>query len=305
MTRAQQLWIENLAIQVATAAALAAVYFLAAPALRGSDPQQAMVFLPSEQYAQAAIFVAMVLVLAAACALVTLPSRVEGALATVLLGAGGISARSTQFRTLLWARSDGPLGLYLGLIAEVVVLTGLLLAVYGVVVGVRRIVAAAWPGWTWMPRTREPAEDAASPRGQLSPAKGRSDLPRSLGATGLTIALGMVVVLVLLQSADRGQVIFSVLAGSLLASLAANRFSPPGRSFFVWLAPMAMGILFYTLGLASSTGASGGNWTNVPLYAQALPIDWLTAGSGGAALGCWFSQRATEASRIDWSAAAS
>ncbi len=304
MTRAQQLWIENLAIQVATAAALVAVYFLAAPAMRGSDPRAAVVFLPSGQYDQAAFFVAVVLVLAAACALVTLPSRMEGALAAVLLGAGGISARSPQFRTLLWARSDGPAGLYLGLMAEVVVLTGLLLTVYGVVVGVRRVVGMAWPGWTWKSLPLEPAEDTASPCAKTSPAKGRSDLPRSFGATGLTVALGMVVMLVLLQSADRGQALFSVLAGSLLGSMAANRFSHPERSLFIWLAPMVMGILFYMLGLASSTGASGGNWTNAPLYAQVLPIDWLTAGCGGAALGCWFSQRSAEASRIDWSATA-
>lgn len=287
-------WIEKLTVQVAAAAALAAVYLLASPVMRGSDPQLAVAFLPTGSYVQGAAFAVMVLVLAAACALVTLPARPEGALLAALIGAGGISARSPQFRTLLWAQGDGLGGLYLGLIAEVVFLAVVLLAAFAVIGTVRRIMAMAWPGWVWKPPMEE-RDSAAPARCQGGPAAtAGTDLTKSLGGMGLALALGMVLVLVFLQSSDRGQVIFALLAGFVLATLAANRLCPARHSSFFWLAPMVVAVLFYSLGWASSAGSPSGNWTAVPLYANVLPIDWLTAGCGGAVLGCWISQRAGE-----------
>jgi len=294
MTGAQLHWIEKLTVQVAAVAALAGGYFLAFPAMRGSDPELAVAFMPTGSYVQGMVFAVMVLVLAAACALLTLPARPEGALVAALIGAGGVSARSPGFRTLLWTQSGGLGGLYLGLIAEVAFLAVVLAGAFAVIGLVRRVMTAAWPGLVWKPPT-EGAASSGSPR----PPQGRSaragtDLGRSLGAMGLELALGMVLLLVFLQSSDRGQVIFALLAGFALAVIAANRLCPVRESHFFWLAPMAVAVLFYLLGWVSSAGASSGNWTAVPLYANILPVDWLTAGCGGAALGYWISQRAGE-----------
>ena len=47
------------------------------------------------------------------------------------------------------------------------------------------------------------------------------------------------------------------------------------------LLPLALGVAFYLLGSMTQTGANPQDWTNVPKYARALPIDWMTFGIGG------------------------
>jgi hypothetical protein len=298
MTRTHLHWAEKLTVQFAAAAGLAMVYFLAGPALRGVDPQSATAFLATGRYVEAAVLAVMVLVLSAACALLTLPSRPEGALLAALIAAGGISARSPQFRTLLWRQSDGLGGLYAGLIAEVVVLTAVLLAAYAVISLVRRVMAGAWSGIVWKPS--QPAQGGPPGGRQQRRTDKKPDHPaKSLGGMGLALAMGMALVLVFLQSGDRGQVIFALVAGLALAVMAADRLCPVSHSGYFLLMPMAAAVLFYLLGWVSSAGASAGNWTAVPLYARVLPIDWLTAGCGGASLGYWISQRATESRQFE------
>ena len=69
------------------------------------------------------------------------------------------------------------------------------------------------------------------------------------------------------------------------------------NSLFCWAMPVPAGVLFYLLASLSSGPGKEQAWIDVPKYAkyaQALPIDWITFGSGGAILGFWISERIHE-----------
>ena len=79
----------------------------------------------------------------------------------------------------------------------------------------------------------------------------------------------------------------------------SRRLSPAPWGITSWPAAMLLAIVFYALGsLPATAGAFGPAWTHTPYYARALPIDWLTAGAGGALFGYWSSQRVHEAHHL-------
>ena len=103
----------------------------------------------------------------------------------------------------------------------------------------------------------------------------------------------------LLRSADRGQIIFALFASFFVASLAGHYACPTRYGSLAVLLPLAFGVATYLLAGAAGVGGPPQGWIDVGLYARALPVDWLTAGSGGAILGCWTSQRMHEAKQLD------
>ena len=105
---------------------------------------------------------------------------------------------------------------------------------------------------------------------------------------------GAALLLVLLQSGQRGQVIFSVLASFLLAALIAHQLYPVPLSIIPMAAPIILGTAFYILAAKAVQGPSHGAWMTVPLYANVLPIDWITLGCGGVMIGFWLSSRIHE-----------
>ena len=116
---------------------------------------------------------------------------------------------------------------------------------------------------------------------------------RCLGGLVLGMLVAGILLIVLMRSADRGQILFALVASFALGVLASQQVLPGPGSLVAWLIPMLVAILFYAFAWAS-IGRAGSDWTDVPFYARALPIDWLTAGGGGALLGYWISARVHE-----------
>ena len=74
--------------------------------------------------------------------------------------------------------------------------------------------------------------------------------------------------------------------------LSAPTTSPSSRNTSIRVS------LLYTLA-AAAAGSQPDAWARVNDYSRALPVDWLTAGSGGAVLGYWISERLHEMKYIE------
>lgn len=315
-------WLEKLQVQLASAAAFGVVYFWLWRLLRPWDPEASLAFIPYGNAHQLLVLAGVVWALAAAAALVTTRSRPEGAMAAVLIGTAGFSLRSAPIRTLLWLQDDNFRGLFSRLLAETVLLAGVLIGSAVIIVIVRRIIRAARPGWVWQDplaniseAERSAADKAKSDQTGAKLAMepgpvnwivirggrqyGRKLTGAQYAAQGLLclaimLAITVVLVLVLLRTSDRGQIVFALLAANFLAMLVAHQVFPSPYSMVAWLAPMLIGMLFYALAAVSAINSGVNAWSQVSPYAGVLPIDWMTAGAGGGVLGHWVSERIHE-----------
>lgn len=293
MTQRKFHWLEKLQVQLASAAALFIVYFWLYPLVRPWDPNAALAFVPYGGLGQLAMLAGIVWALAAVAALLTTKSRPQGAMVAALIGAGGFCLRSPQMRTLLWLQGDGYAGLFFKLIGETVLLTVVLLGAAVIIAAVRRAVEAIQPAWMWSDPLLDAPQEKKSHRDRLFQA---------LSCVGLMLALAIVLVIVLLRTADRGQIIFALLTANLLGMLAAHQVFPARSSVVAWVGPMLIGVLFYILavvGALTHSDAGANLWASVTLYANPLPIDWMTAGAGGGVLGYWISERIHELRHIE------
>jgi len=308
-------WLEKLQVEAAVVAALAAVYFLLWPMVRPADSIEALSFVRGGSR-QIAALGAGVWILSVLCALATLSARPQSALLAVLIGTGGLSLRSGQMRTLMWSAHENIPRLYAGLIMEMLILAAVLAVAAGLVAVVRRAVAAVRPKWVW--RRSVPDHDdrhsqppcggsfgrlliealssrsgKVAPRGPNAPRAMLVRCAYCLGLALLVSAVGMI----LMQSAQRGQILFALLAGCGVGAFVAMRVFPTPCGFPVLAAPVLLAIATYALTAATGRVGSGA-WISVPYYARALPIDWMTAGAGGAVLGFWIDQRMRDARKI-------
>lgn len=324
MSHKRRHWIEKFQVQLAAGGALALVYFALWRLMRPVDPLGPIVFLPAPEANVGSLFIlaALVTVLAAACAVLTISARPEGALLAALVGAGGLSLRSPSILTLLWLQEDDLRGLYGTLLIETLLLTAAIAVAAAAVDVARYMVWRFRPRWMWanpLARAAEANADlpAAAPRQAylLGPVveavtglfalRGRAarthrgltgrveELTR--GATHLVLGLviASVLLLVLLQSTDRGQVIFAVFVSFALGAGVAHQFFPTRHGTLAWCMPAIAAVAYYTMAMAAAVGADHA-WMDMPNYAYILPVDWMTAGGGGAVMGYWMSARVHE-----------
>ena len=327
MNYQRRYWLEKLLVQVTALAVLMAVYFGFGTTFRSWDPAGPITFFATGAFAQAMTFAAMVWLLSIVCALVTVSGRSEGALLGMLIGTAGICLKSPQIRTLLWTHEAG-IDAVLGSFAlEILFLAGVLIVAVLLVATVRRLVASVRPNWVWtsplanltdVQRNRirnafspdnrslcllEPPSTGTASRGILAallpvpPAAStarRELMIRSATCLVTTIAVALALLLVLAQSAQRGQILSSIAVSFCVGVLVAHQFFPTPLSILAWLAPFPAAAALYALGAASVTQTGPLAWTQLPFYARALPIDWFAAGAGGAVLGFWLSSRIHE-----------
>ena len=331
MTHRRFYGVEKLQVQLTTVAAVVAAYFLIWPLVRPPDPADPAVFVASGSYGRIALLGVAVCVLAVVCGLATVSARPEGAMLAMLIGTGGISLHSPSIRALLWVRQGDLGGLYWQMALEMVLLAVVGLAGAVVLYLVRRAAGQLVPSWLWrdplrdMPEEQQRAcvraeaerdgrdgEEAGGLIGggfariiveDLGVRAARRSGRRGIGGavltrcglcflTTLAIALGLV--LLLLRSAERGQILFALLAGCFVATVAAYQAFPTRFSFAAWAAPLVAAVGLYALAATASVRSGAGAWMDVQEYAQALPIDWLTAGVGGGVAGYWVSLRMHE-----------
>ena len=313
---------EKVSLQVITAGFAAVVYFALWRALRSWDPNLPVTFLPVGAYAQAATFAAIVWVLAAVAGAATVHWRPETALVAALLGAGGVSLRSPPFRRLVWLQDGATRGLYVQFALEVVLLL-LVVVVAALIAALVRLAAGRIrPEWLWQDplvtltdaERRKVAQAAgkeetsvrlfAVPLLALLGASGirlaarrlsaREALRRDVESFGLGVVVAVLALLLLMRSADRGQILFAVVAGFTAAGTAAHQWRPSSDVLVAWAIPPAVAVGFYVLGWASAVNGGSQAWIGLDAYARVLPIDWMTLGSGSSLLGFWISARMHE-----------
>jgi hypothetical protein len=107
---------------------------------------------------------------------------------------------------------------------------------------------------------------------------------------GLTLLLGLLLMIGTLFSTDRGQIIFSLALSFFLAAGVASYFFPVRFSTPCWIAPVLLGIAAY-LKLSSMPFTGVLTWGGVDAWGHILPVDWISAGCGGAVGGYWLSCR--------------
>ena len=315
--------LEKLQVQLATIASLCVVYFAVAPALDAADPQLPITFVGEAGFARIVLLAGVIWLVAVGCAVVTVAARPEGGILAALLGAAGISLRSPAIRTLLWARKGDLSGVFGRMRLEVAFFVVVVAGVAVVVALVRWAVAWRKPQWLWKsPLTAGDDEesgeqDGAADRvgllttlrqglgfGPTDPTGGKPDKSRGGPMQwALFFGLGMMVALVclmlLMRSADRGQILFALLASFFLAVLIAHQMFATHCTILAWVLPLVTGVVLYSLAAFTTIDNGSLAWMQVPAYARALPIDYLTVGCGGAVLGHWVSQRVHEMRTVE------
>jgi len=319
----QRYWLEKFQVQVAGVASLVLAFFVLGPLLEGPDPEAPLTFLPFGGADRGRVFAACLVVLAGLCSVVTVSSRPSGALAASFLGSAGMALRSGQMRTLFWQRPEALGQVYFQMILELLAL-GVVVILAATVAGlVRWVWLRIRPGWLWQPSVVPPGEAPAyaATRGSALAAIDPTDLlrarfrgpkPRSPGREHSTetelvaslpgallgLVLSLALIFLLMRSAQRLQILFALVASFALAVLIADRFSPIKCGFLPLLMPIVAGVLMYVLASSSSIAHLPQAWVGVGFYGRALPMDWVTAGCGGAMLGYWASKRSREARSV-------
>jgi hypothetical protein len=327
---------EKLGVQGLGALAAVGVYWLIAPHLAAPDPLLPAAFTPDGRWGQAVAAAMTFWALAAICGAMLVVARPEGALAATLIGLAGVCAFSPPIRSLLWSSGQNLRSVYLAMLSEVI-LGGAALVVAAEIVGwVHRAAMPLVGRLGWRPiEQRVPeidGESVAPDEPTIASLPGRqfgqtvatvlwglrsllrrSDSAEPVGkdklsgpgrraaCMAMTLILGVVLVALLMQSADRKQVIFAIAISFLIASLVAHQTFPTACTILVWITPVLVGAAVYALAAATagSTGAAPMDWLETPLLARALPIDWIAAGGGGAMLGVWISCRSHETKLIE------
>ncbi len=321
-------WLEKVQVQLATLVGVVIVYALFASAFRPVDPYLPIVFLPGGNYSQIGVLAVLLWVLAGVCAIATLTSRPEGSLLAALFAVGGVSLRSPSLKTLLWAKQGELGGLFSQFAIEMIIMSVLLVGAVIVIAFVRQLGKKLAPGVMWRDPLTEFTDQHAN--GQDEPgyllhgwlkydpiglaallaiyfmgrksahkadsARASEAIRRLVMCLAASLLFALILVSLLMRSQARGQVIFAVLAGTFLAVLIAHQLFPTPFSVVAWLTPLLTGIILYAFSAYTSSSVQP---VDVPLYANALPIDWLTVGGGGAMLGFWVSSRIFEARHFE------
>ena len=119
-------------------------------------------------------------------------------------------------------------------------------------------------------------------------------ITRPLACLLTAVVISVILLQLLLQSADRGQILFALGVSFLVGVLVAYQVFPVRPSLVATAAPLLAAVVFYAMAAFVPIPPTPEGWIKVPLYARALPVDWLTAGCGGAVLGYWISWRIHE-----------
>ena len=329
-------WLEKLQVEFAGAGALALTFFVIGPMRGWWDPQWPTTFISTGSFGGLLGFALLVWALAAACAALTISSRPEGALFATLVGAAGISMHSAPIRALFWSHEPSLAGVFVQLIGELFVLSVVVVGAMHIIHQVRALMARLCPNWMW--KGRITAENVVVDSAAVLDAKKRDRktvrrfemetyfgiLGRILGPEGMpiispgqeaksrkaalvctisclaaTMLYGSIMLMLLMRSTHRGQIIFALFASFLLATLIAHQQFATRVSVVAWGSALLTGILFYMLAMASSGRVGPNVWIKVQLFARALPIDWMTAGGAGGVLGYWISERIHELRHIE------
>lgn len=229
--------------------------------------------------------------LAAACAAMTLSARPEGSLLATLVGIAAFGVRSGGMDDLL-RYTDRVGALMAAMVLELAILAVILAGAFGVVYLVRAVAARVRPGWV-RPAGLPSAPAVKAPTGNGSLLAGGSEPVQTAGTFVVTLAVASILMILLLRGSQRGQVIFALASSFFVAAVVARYVFPSRLSVGCWLAPVAMGLFVYARAAMAAPEPGPLAWARVlsASWVAALPIDWFTAGCGGAIGGYWLACR--------------
>ena len=319
--------LERIQVEVAAIAMLAVMYFLIWPTVEPWDVDGTLVFLPTGATGRLVVFAGAVWLLSGLSALLTVSARPEGAMLAALIGAGGACLHSQPMRNLLMRHQHHLKGLLVPLAGELACMIVVMIGATMIVHLVRHLVSRVQPGWVRPDRFHSADTGEAAPAppagsiwvraglfvltGRASPKEvcvlpttGKKDKrpPGELAlsivmACALTLVVGLLLLIVTLSSTERGQILFALAISFFVGATAASFFFPVSFSMPFWIAPIILGMLLYL----KSTGVvdtGPTTWAQVDVWAHILPIDWLSAGCGGAVGGYWLSSRLRDLKRM-------
>jgi hypothetical protein len=336
MTHRQTHFLEKLEFQVSAIAAAAVVYWFVWPLLILHDPALPICFLAGGDGAHIFTLIGLACALGIACGAITVTARPQTAVMALVLALGGLSLRSPRIGSLLWAHQDSMSVMYWRMALEVLLLLAVVV-IAGAAAGIgRRLAAGLAGGLIWRdPLLELDDERRAAYNRELARRKAEKASPWTVamvlsllslplgiiwvpgedvksdkllgrdtavrGVLGFMVSLtaSAIIVLVLLRSPERGQILFALFAGCFLGVFLGQKVVPTQTNLTAWAVPVVLGGALYLLAAISAVGSGQGAWMDVRLYAQALPIDWMTAALGGAMLGHWEDLRMREARYIE------
>jgi len=287
--------LEKIVVYFTSVVALAIVYFFLSKAVKPWELTGAITFVPAGDFYRLIILASISWAIAAACAILTALARIEGAIMATLIGLTGFSLSSGQMRTLLWRWGNDYPKLFKLLVDEMLLMTGILIGVILVIYLVRMIIGKIIPSFLW---------SGVAARSKMNTNKGtKTTMPhetrRIIGAIIVETAVAMLLLVITMQSTDRGQVAFALVISFFLSALLAHQVFPIRWTIPLLFSPIIVAIIIF--GIAAMGNVSmGQTWRDVELVAQsvplraALPIDWLSLAGAGAAAGCWLSSRIIE-----------
>jgi len=331
MIRRRTHWIEKLQVQLAVAVAIVATYCLIWPVVEPPDPAEPVTFIAVGGWRGVSILAVLSAALAVVCGALTVAARPQSAAMVLVFGLGGLSLRSAPMRTLLFVRQGDLPAMYWGMLVEFLLLLGLLLAGASIAGLVRQGVGHLFPRCLWRDplaglteeqRTAHNLAMAEKRRDEWSVAlkltlvgglfgwgfvpvgsggrlPGKETAVRGVLCFLVTLVVSSVLMLLLMRSTDRGQILFALVAGNFVGVWLAQQAVPTRLNLVAWTVPLVLGAALYVLAATSIVLEGAGAWKQIPTYAQALPIDWATAGVGGSMLGHWVSLRMREARFIE------
>jgi hypothetical protein len=150
------------------------------------------------------------------------------------------------------------------------------------------ILGLAW-GVLWLLKGRgmlldDPLRDGAS-------GGDESVTQRLLALVTQAVVMSLVMV-VLVQTDKKAQVLVSVAVASYVGTLVAHSLFPTRPSVWYWGGPLVVGVVGYLMAYTGSKnwmiGEIGGY---APQLGRALPLDYASAGTAGAILAYWASRR--------------
>ncbi len=322
MTHRQVHFLEKIEFQVTAIAAAAVVYWFVWPLLIPSDPEWPICFIAGGAYTHLCVLAGFACALGLACGALTVTARPQTAAMALVLGLGGLSLRSPRIGSLLWATQDSMPAMYWRMALEVLVLLAVVI-IAGIAAGIGRRIAGSLAGrLLW----RDPLLELDDERREAHNRKlgessqkntervmafgvladsgfdklpGRDTAVRGVLGFLISTTAAAIVVLMLLRSPERGQILFALFAGCFLGVFLSQRIVPTRANVTAWATPAVLGVLLYVLAAVSSVGTGPGAWMSVKPYARILPIDWITAGLGGAMLGHWEDLRMREVRYIE------
>lgn len=315
-------FLEKIEVEAAALAALAFGWFVLWPMVRPMHVDETAVFVVTGSWARLAVLALGTWAIAAICAVLTISSRRQGALLATLAGVLAMSLRSVPMRPMLMRYEVDLPSLMAPMMLETLLLTAVVAGAVVVIEAVRLGARRVAPGWVW-PETavthqkkpgagRGKARRNAGPTGGAPPSEDAEPgyLARRFGLTpGLaidkqmvpfvmplvvTLAGGLIIMSMTLFSNDRMQIVFSLILSFFAAALAAGYLFPSRTSLPCLAAPVLMGIILYAVS-ARMPYSGVLTWSELGPWAHVLPLDWISAGCGGAVGGYWLSCRLLEA----------